>query len=414
MDPSQAADLSPPELVAEQADLDRLVRELDHHDEIAFDTEADSFFNYREKVCLIQVTAGERDYLVDPLADLDLAGLGDVLADPERTKVFHDGEYDVLILKRDFGFSFASLFDTRVAAAALGIESPGLGSVIQENFGVELDKSMQRSNWSARPLTRKQIDYARLDTHFLIPLMHRMRDELERLDRARIVDGECRRLEALQPVEVRFDPNDFVRIKGARTLRPQERQNLRELFALRERLAERADVPPFKVFTNQTLMGLACLRARNVSDLGGAHGFSPRQQKRHGARVLEALERARELGPLERLPQPSRRDGTSQLSEDQVEMHDELKQWRKRRSQREGFDASLILNRHVLIRLAVEQPRTLDELADVDGVLPWQVEMLGEDILATIAKQLAKGPGKSRSEGRGRPRRRRRSKRAPG
>ena len=401
---SSPADLPPPELVQEQSRLDALVRELGGHDEIAFDTEADSFFSYHEKVCLIQVTAGERDYLVDPLAGLDLAGLGEVLADPQRTVVFHDGEYDILILKRDFGFSFAGLFDTRVAAAALGIANPGLASVIEDNFGVELDKSMQRSNWSARPLTAKQIDYARLDTHFLVPLMHRMRAELERRGRTHIVAGECGRLELLEPAQARFDADDFVRIKGVRNLGPQERRNLRELFALREQIAERADVPPFKAFTNQTLLNLARVQARKLADLRDVHGFSPRQLKRHGERVLETLRRARELGPLERLPRPPRRDGAARLSEAQVELHDDLKQWRKGRAQRDGIDASLILNRHVLLRLAVAQPRTPAELAAVEGMLPWQVETLGEEILATIDRRLERGSPKAPS---GRSRRRR-------
>src|SRR5262245_4234323 len=101
-------DLPPPILVEDARGLERLLEDLERQREIALDTEADSFFNFREKVCLLQVTAEDRDYLVDPLAGLDVAPLGTMLADPARTKVFHDGEYDVLILKRDFGFEFAS------------------------------------------------------------------------------------------------------------------------------------------------------------------------------------------------------------------------------------------------------------------------------------------------------------------
>ena len=134
-------DLPPPILVEEEKAFGRLLEDLEGREEIAVDTEADSFFSYREKVCLIQVTVEDRDYLVDPLAGFDIGALGAVFADPDRTKVFHDGEYDVLILKRDYGFTFAGLFDTRIAAAALGETSPGLAAVLQKRFGVELDKS---------------------------------------------------------------------------------------------------------------------------------------------------------------------------------------------------------------------------------------------------------------------------------
>src|SRR5262245_1781890 len=172
------ADLPPPTLVEDAPGLEELLEALEDETEIAVDTEGDSFFSYPEKVCLVQITAGERDWLVDPLAGFDLAPIGRVLADPGKVKAFHDGEYDVLILKRAFGFRFAGLFDTRVAAATLGSQTPGLATVLEERFGVTLDKSMQRSNWGQRPLTDKQIRYARLDTHFLLPLMREQKVEL--------------------------------------------------------------------------------------------------------------------------------------------------------------------------------------------------------------------------------------------
>ena len=120
-------ELEPPILVEDGRGMERMLEDLVRQDEIAVDSEADSFYSYREKVCLVQITAGERDWLVDPLAPgVDLARLGSIFADPPKTKVYHDSEYDVLILKRDHGFDFAGLFDTRVAAAALGMEFPGL------------------------------------------------------------------------------------------------------------------------------------------------------------------------------------------------------------------------------------------------------------------------------------------------
>ncbi|MEM8710133.1 MAG: ribonuclease D, partial [Planctomycetota bacterium] len=191
--------LPPPTLVENQDDFEELLDILEEEDEIAVDTEADSFYSFRDKVCLIQVTARDRDWLVDPLGGLDLSDLGSILSDPRKTKVFHDAEYDVLILGREYGFQFAGLYDTRVAAAVLGSDAPGLASVLSHRFGVQLDKSQQRSNWAKRPLTAKQIAYARLDTRFLLPLMHEQKEELERQGRRMIVDTECRRLEALEP-----------------------------------------------------------------------------------------------------------------------------------------------------------------------------------------------------------------------
>jgi ribonuclease D len=397
-------ELPPPTLVVDGRGLGALLERLDREDEIACDTEADSFFNYREKVCLIQVSAGGQDYLVDPLAGLDVTPLGKVLADARKTKVFHDGEYDILILKRSFGFRFAGLFDTRVAAAALGSSNPGLASVLEEYFGIEVDKSMQRSNWSARPLSDKQVRYARLDTRFLVDLMHRQRPRLEALDRMRVVEGECRRLELISPPENAFDPADFVRIKGAAKLDKQSQRALAELFVARDRLAREHDVPPFKVLNNDVLLRIARERPRNGREL--ADLISPRQARRVEREVLEALARARELGPLERLP-AGRRDGEP-LGELEFDVHEALKEWRKRRAVAEGYDASLVLNRHVLLRLARTRPGTAEELAAVDGLLDWQAERFGDELLAAIGKAVAtferEGPSRIR---------RRRSRRGP-
>jgi ribonuclease D len=398
------ADLPPPILVEDAPGMAALLDDLERHDEVAFDTEADSFFNYREKVCLIQVSVEDRDYLVDPLADVDVAPLGRVLADEKKTKVFHDGEYDILILKRDFGFEFAGLFDTRVAAAALGSETPGLASVLRDRFGLEMDKSMQRSNWSARPLSSKQIRYARLDTHFLVQLMHEQRAELEERGRVMIVEGECRRLEGLMPTEISFEPDDFVRIKGVRRLDDQAQQALRELFIARDRLARRLDLPPFKVLNNEALLTLARAQPGSLGELSEL--MSPRQARRVAGEVLAAVERALDLGPLKRLPQGTRRDPATGFGDEEYDLHEALKLWRKEKAESEGFDASLVLNRHVMARLAREVPTTREKFAAVEGVLGWQVDLFADEIVEVIgnAREVFRRDGSSRT-------RRRRSRR---
>lgn len=380
--------LPPPTLVHDASGLQRMLADLDGQREVAVDTEADSFFSYREKVCLIQVTVEDRDYLIDPLAGFDLSPFGRVLEDPAKEKIFHDGEYDVLILKRSYGFRFVNLFDTRVAAAALGDPQPGLANVLKARFDVELDKSMQRSDWSSRPLSSKQIDYARLDTRFLIPLARAQKLELEQRQRRRIVDGECRRLEQLVPGDNSFDPDEFARIPGVRGLSPQSQRVLRELFVLRDRLARESDQPPFKVVHNDVLMTLAAQEGRAYADASQLPGLSPRQSKRFGGEILAALEAARRLGALDRLPALKSKDGTGELDDASYELHERLKEWRRRRAQLEGYDASLVLNRHALLRLAKEQPRDVSALAKVEGLQDWQVAEWGSEWVGLIDSSL--------------------------
>jgi len=399
--------LPPPVLIEDAAGLRRLVERLARSDEIAVDTEADSFFHYQERVCLIQVSIEGADFLVDPLQGLDLESFGRVLADPYKVKVFHDGEYDVLILKREYDFSFGGLFDTRIAAAALGMSAPGLASVVEDRFGVTLDKSLQRSDWSARPLTARQIDYARLDTHYLLPLMHQFRRDLEQRGRTRIVEGECRRLESLTPPERSFEPDEFVLLKGARALRPMQLQVLRELFVLRDALARERDVPPFKVLSNANLLDLARSKARSVHQLASVPGLSPKITRRLGPALVGAIDRAHERGPLERLPRLPSRDGTGELSDEEIELHERLKAWRREEGQRDGIDSSLVLNRLVLLRLAQARPRSAAELERVEGLLDWQRERYGDALLELVhafEADLASGrfvPGKRRRRSRG-------------
>lgn len=380
------ATLPPPILVQDSRGLSRLLEDLDRQTEVAVDTEADSFFSYRDKVCLIQITAESRDYLVDPLAGFDLAPLGRVFADETKTKVFHDGEYDILILKRDYGFRFKRLFDTRVAAATLGSASPGLASVLRDYFSIELDKSMQRSNWGQRPLSEKQIRYARLDTHFLLDLMRHQRPELERHERAMIVDGECQRLEQILPNEPVFDPDDYIKIKGARALPPFGRQALRELFVLRESIARDEDQPPFRILNNETLIAIAQSLPKNVGELGRVRGFSPRQGRMLGDAVLRAVSRARELGALQTIKEPRGREGTDEFDDEEIELHERLKRWRKGVSAEMNVDAAYLVNRHALLRLARERPRDRDALARIEGLHAWQVERFSKDILHVLER----------------------------
>lgn len=394
--------LPPPILVSDPRALASLLADLERQTLIAVDTEADSFFNFREKVCLVQLTVEERDYLVDPLAGLDLSPLGRVLADPGKTKIFHDGEYDILILKRDWGFEFRNLFDTRIAEAALGVESPGLAAVLRARFGIELDKSMQRSNWSARPLSERQIRYARLDTRFLAALMHAQRGELEERGRMMIVEGECARLERLVPATGEFSADDFVKLKGARALDRMGQRRLREVFAARHALAEAADLPPFKVLGNEQLIEIARLGPRDASELARVPGLSPKHARRLSEALLAALQRAEELGPLERTPNPPSRDGAPQLDELEFELHERLKQWRRERAERLGLDSSLVINRHVLARLAQRKPASAAELEQIDGLLGWQIHMFGPELLDVIRTGLREIPGAAQGGGSGR------------
>ena len=122
--------IDPSQVITHAAALRTLAKELQRHPIIAVDTESNSLYAYRERVCLIQFSTPLADTLVDPLALDDLTPLAPIFADPKIEKVFHAAEYDLICLKRDFGFEFANLFDTLVAARILGRKQVGLGAIL--------------------------------------------------------------------------------------------------------------------------------------------------------------------------------------------------------------------------------------------------------------------------------------------
>ena len=149
---------------------------------VAVDCEMDSFWSYWGRVCLIQISSGKHEWIVDPSA-LELASLGPIMADEGIIKIFHDAEYDVRQMRRDFGYSFAGIFDTRAAAAVSGVAAPGLGSLLGDHFGVFVDKKYQRADWSKRPLSEEMLAYAQCDVAYLHPLRLLYIEKVEALGR---------------------------------------------------------------------------------------------------------------------------------------------------------------------------------------------------------------------------------------
>ena len=162
--------LPPPIFITDPADLERLVHALADCPAVAVDTESNSLHAYRERVCLIQFSTPDADYIVDPIRVADLGALAPLFANPDQQKVFHAAEYDLVCLKRDYRFTFTNIFDTMSAARTLGWPKVGLADILASHFGATLNKKYQRADWKRRPLTPEQLDYARFDTHYLVAL----------------------------------------------------------------------------------------------------------------------------------------------------------------------------------------------------------------------------------------------------
>ncbi len=371
-----------PFLVTSQLAFDEMLARLRAQPRIAIDTEADSLYSYFEKVCLIQLSIPDHDYILDTLTFKDVKPLGDLFADPAVEVVFHAAEYDILSLKRDYGFGFENIFDTMVAARILGWKQVGLGSILEQHFGVKLDKRFQRADWGKRPLAPELIEYARDDTHYLLRLydiQHAALQKAGRLDEAR---AEFAKLTRVEWGEREFDPNRYATLEGARDLDPSGLGALRELYALRESIARKQDRPPFKVLANATLVRIARTQPRTLAELSALPGVGEWFLRRSGREALRAVERGR-ARPQTRLPKPPR--GIPSLPDNASrERYTRLREWRKTRAQTRGVEPDVIVSNDALVEIARQQPQTIAALETISALGEWKAREYGEELLRML------------------------------
>ncbi|HEY7411636.1 MAG TPA: HRDC domain-containing protein [Vicinamibacteria bacterium] len=346
---------------------------------IALDTEADSLHHHREKVCLVQLAAGpDRARLVDPLALRDLAPLAPLMADAAVVKVLHGADYDVTTLKRDFGFAFASLFDTMIAARFLGLPQVGLQAVLLSELGVVLGKESRLDDWSRRPLTTAQEAYALDDVRHLLALHAALVEKLRAAGRLAWVEEECAAVAALPAARRERDPEAWLRIKGASRLPPRALAVLRAVAGWREEIAEATDIPAFKILSAETMLALAGAPPRAAEDLRGRRGPWTRWPERLPA-LLRGVAQALAL-PESALPRPSRAPRPV-VTEATRKRADALKAWRQDKARALGLDVSLVLPNRLLEKAAEQWPRAPAELEAIEGFRRWRRDAFGEEVV---------------------------------
>lgn len=293
--------MEPVIIVVTASDFSKLVAELAHHRHIAIDTESNGFYAYYERICLIQISTADNDYIVDPLALGDISPLRSILANPQIEKILHAASNDITGLKRDFQFQICNLFDTAIACKLLGFQQLGLSPIIRQFYGAELNKKWQRCDWGKRPLSPEQLNYARLDTHFLIDLRHQLAASLE----AKQLWQQAQEMfvkACEQELHPRFfNPLGYKRIRGSRLLDRAGKRILRALYQYRDQCAQQQDRAPFRVLSNEALLRMAGSRPNTLQDLAKIRGLSRSYRNGRAARELLHIIQSNLKEP-ERLP----------------------------------------------------------------------------------------------------------------
>ena len=371
-----------------QPDFDAAMQHIGAQPIIAVDTEADSLHSYFDKVCLIQITADD-DFVIDPLRSIDLKRFGEVLADSDIVKVLHGGDYDVRILNRDFGFTVSHLIDTSVCAQLLGYEAIGLAALLDRHFGLKLNKTHQRADWSMRPLTPEMLDYAATDTRHLIPLAAILRKELEDLGRWEWALEEFTRLEAVRYRETtEEDGEPFRRLKGIGGYDRRALAVVRGLHEWRDSLARKADRPPFKILGNDAIIELGKEQPRTREELARVKVLPRFHQQRYGSELLRIIREALEL-PEEKLPE--RGETKPWIRDKALEARVErLKKVRDRFAKELKIDGSVLAPRHVLTAVATMQPAEVSQLDAIPAMRNWQKRVIGPALIEALASNVEK------------------------
>lgn len=350
--------------------LGPLLAALDRVDEVTLDTEADNMYHYKMRLCLLQFLVDGEIFLVDVMAPgIEAKQIWPRLA--KKHLVMHGSDFDLRLLFAECGFRAKSLFDTMLAAQLLGRQRVGLASLLEEHFGVALDKEGQKANWSKRPISPKLRDYAARDVAHLPDLRNLLLRELAKRDRLEWLDQQCQRqIEAGAEGFAPPDENDW-RIGKSERMRGKGLTVLHAVWHWREKTAQRLDVPPFKVCSNEVLVRYAQAAEDGCDERAilDAHHLG----RRHD-RLIASLASAVRAG-LERDPQtlPRRRGRDPNhlpLTPEEIALQDQLKAGRDRIAAKLAIEPTLIANRSQLAQIA----RAPDKIAKV--LLPWQTELM--------------------------------------
>jgi ribonuclease D len=369
-------------LIKSTDDLAALVTRMKGHDFVAVDTEFMRENSYWPDLCLLQIASPDEAAAIDPKAEnIDLDPLLDLMVGNHQVlKVFHAGGQDLEIIHNLTGSVPTPLFDTQVAAMALGYgEQIGYSNLVESVLGHHLDKGARFTDWSRRPLDKRQIDYAIADVTHLATIFPKLVKKLVKTGRGAWLDEEMDRL--ADPSSFAFEPEDAWKRLKLPSRNPAVLGRLRALAGWRETEARSKNLPRGRIVKDDTLNELAAHPPKIQEDLGKVRGLSSGWRNNDiGARLMAALAKAEPLDPDLLPAREPRRPG---LTKDAALVSDLLKLLLKIRAKEAGVAAKLIARSDELEALAAG---VRDDLNILSG---WRFDEFGRDAVDLVEGRLA-------------------------
>ncbi|MHA1169044.1 MAG: ribonuclease D, partial [Candidatus Hodarchaeales archaeon] len=347
--------LPAPEYITDSKQLEQAVKQILKYDTVSVDIEADGRFSYVEKLCLVQLATVEKAYIIDVLMNDDNSLLRDIFENRNIQKIFHDGRWDIELIKRDLKINVLNVFDTSAAYRVIGnIHHTSLDKLIHNYFDVSLDKKLQKANWGKRPLTNEMLIYGQLDVHFLIPLKEKLLKEIVSMDRLYLIEDYCSFLESVTPTEAKFNPNSFWRVKGMQKLSPQQQAVLKELYLWRESVAKARNKPPYMIMSNDLLIEISKNCPSNKEELLGIYHAKEYLVNKYGKKIINCVKKGLESEApvfpedniIKRYPQVKNDLKVNKL------FFVKISEWRRKTASRLGIDPELVLPKDSVLKLA--------------------------------------------------------------
>ncbi len=356
-------------------------KELAKSEFVTIDTEFLRETTFWPQLCLVQMASPTLEVLVDPMAKgIDLTPLFELMADANVVKVFHAARQDIEIIYHLGGLIPHPIFDTQVAAMVCGFgDSISYDQLVQKTKNVQIDKSSRFTDWSRRPLSEKQLDYALADVTHLRDVYLALKSQLEREGRSSWLKEEMDILEARETYDMHPD-DAWLRLKS-RLRKPTELAILKFVAAWREREARSRNVPRSRVLKDDAIFEIAQQQPKDAEALSRLRTV-PKGWERStsGTAIIETVNAALAL-PKAEMPQAPRHSHSPEGSGAAVEL---LKVLLKLSADKHGVAAKVIANSEDLDKIASE-----GEKAEVQALSGWRRELFGEPALKLIRGEVA-------------------------
>ncbi len=356
--------------------ISELCKRIEQAPWIALDTEFLREKTYYPVFCLLQIATPEWVVCVDPIAVPELSELFKAINKPEIIKVLHSCRQDLEIFYQLTGAVTAPVFDTQIAAPLLGFqENPGYAMLVSSFLNVNLSKAHTRTDWSVRPLSQAQIQYAADDVIYLCKIYQNMCQQLEALGRLNWLEKD---FELLKDTELyQLSPeNAWMKIKGRNRLTGRQLSIVQVLTEWRERMAQKENRPKNWLFRDDMLLELAKLQPSTLSELAKVRGVNERSVKRYGKAVCELIGQAKDKQPIAQVDKTK----AAKKTPIQEAVLDVLNAVVRMRADENSLNPAILASRKELEKLLFDE-------ADNPLLTGWRYSMVGKELQGLLQGQ---------------------------